>query len=60
MLFVMSNEYVYTPEDFEKDWFEIRDVKDYPVLYTAMIEDIDVLITGDKDFSDVGVDRPRF
>ena len=55
----MSYEYVYTPDDLEKDWFKIRDMKDYPVLYTAVIEDIDVLITGDKDFSDVGVDRPE-
>lgn len=59
LLFVMSYEYVYTPDDLEKDWFKIRDMKDYPVLYTAVIEDIDVLITGDKDFSDVGVDRPE-
>lgn len=39
--------------------FQIRDMKDYPVLYTAIIEDVDVLITGDKDFSDIELDRPK-
>ena len=34
-------------------------MKDYPVLYTAIIEDIDVLITGDKDFSDIEIDKPE-
>lgn len=42
----MSFEYVYTPDEIEKELFEIRDVKDYPVLYTAIIENIDILITG--------------
>ena len=34
-------------------------MKDYPVLYTAIIDDIDILVTGDKDFSDIGVERPE-
>ena len=29
-----------------------------PMLYTAIIESIDVFITGDKDFDDLDVDRP--
>ncbi len=28
-------------------------------MYTAYIEDIDVLISGDKDFQDVEIDKPR-
>ena len=32
---------------------------DYPVLYTAIIEDIDILITGDKDFSDINIHKPE-
>jgi predicted nucleic acid-binding protein len=40
-----------------KDLFEIRDMMDYPVLYTAIIEDVDVLVTGDKDFADVEVEK---
>ncbi|MFR4355988.1 MAG: hypothetical protein ACLT4O_00930 [Clostridia bacterium] len=55
----MSYEYIYTPESVDPDLFQIRDMKDYPVLYTAIIEDVDVLITGDKDFSDIELDRPK-
>lgn len=33
--------------------------EDYPVLYTAIMEDVDVLVTGDKDFSDIDVERPE-
>lgn len=57
LLMLMSFEYVYTPNDIEGGLFDIRDEKDYPVLYTAIIEDVDVLITGDKDFSDIDIER---
>ena len=59
LLSAMSYELVYTPKEQESNLFEIRDIKDYPVLYTAIVEDVDVLITGDKDFSDVAVERPE-
>lgn len=29
------------------------------MLYTAIMEDVDVLVTGDKDFSDIDVERPK-
>lgn len=32
---------------------------DYPVLYTAIIEDVDILVTGDKDFSNVQIEKPE-
>lgn len=51
--------YARTPDFPEEGLFEIRDKKDYPVLYTAIIEDVDVLITGDKDFSEVEVEKPE-
>lgn len=35
---------------------EIRDEKDYPVLYCAIQEDIEILVTGDKDFKDAKFD----
>jgi predicted nucleic acid-binding protein len=41
------------------DLFEIRDVKDYPILYSAITDDVDVFITGDDDFSDVKVEKPE-
>ena len=53
-------EFVYTPAFIEKDKFPaIRDVYDYPILATAMLEDVDLLITGDKDFSVVDVNHPE-
>lgn len=59
LLSAMSYELVYTPQTAEPSLFEIRDPKDYPVLYTAILEDVDILITGDKDFADVAVERPE-
>lgn len=55
LLAKMNYEYVYTPDIMDDALFEIRDVKDYPVLYTAILEDVDILVTGDSDFSDVHV-----
>ncbi len=55
----VSFELVYTPKVMETGLFEIRDEKDYPVLYTAIVEDVDILITGDKDFAEVNVERPE-
>lgn len=59
LLLMMSFEYVYTPKEIEDGLFDIRDVKDYPVLYTAIIEDVDILVTGDKDFADIDVEKPE-
>lgn len=59
LLMTMSFEYVYTPSEIESGLFDIRDIKDYPVLYTAIIEDVDILITGDKDFADIDIDKPE-
>ena len=39
--------------------FYIRDIKDYPVLYTAILEDVDVLVTGDRDFADIDIEKPE-
>ena len=36
----LSYEYVYTPHQMKGGLFEIRDPNDYPVLYTAVIENI--------------------
>ncbi len=60
LLAKMNYEYVYTPDILNETLFEIRDVKDYPVLYTAILEDVDILVTGDSDFSDVNVEKPEF
>ena len=52
-------ELVYSPTNIEKKLFKIRDKDDYIILHTAIIEDIDVFITGDKDFNDIDVDKPE-
>jgi len=59
-LIELPYELVYTPTFIEKDRFpSIRDAHDYPILATAIIEDVDILITGDKDFSDIDIERPE-
>ena len=55
----LAYELVYTPHKMQGDLFDIRDRDDYPVLYTAIMEDVDVLITGDKDFTDVLIEKPE-
>lgn len=36
----------------------IRDVKDQPILNAAIASDVDVILTGDKDFLSLAIDRP--
>lgn len=50
---------VYSPINVENKLFNIRDKDDYIILHTAIIEDVDIFITGDKDFSDVDIDKPK-
>lgn len=37
----------------------IRDAKDQPILNAAIIYDVDLIITGDKDFLSLDLDHPR-
>jgi len=54
-------ELVYTPEKIDKQKYpRIRDEKDLPVLITAIIGDVDVLVSGDEDFKSVETERPEF
>ena len=50
---------VYSPKNIKDKLFEIRDKDDYIILHTAIIEDVDIFITGDKDFDDIDVDKPE-
>lgn len=44
-------EMVYTPKEIDANGLPaVRDVKDSPILATAILENVDVFITGDKDF----------
>jgi len=43
-LIALPYEFVYTPDVMTKDLFEIRDMMDYPVLYTAIIAELAMTI----------------
>ena len=53
----LSYELVYTPTYIQSNLFQIRDSNDYPVLYSAITNDIDIFITGDKDFQEIDINR---
>jgi len=55
----LTCELVYTPRKIQGDLLIIRDRNDYPVLYTAIVENVDVLVTGDKDFVGIEVEKPE-
>lgn len=52
-------ELVYTPKEPELGLFVIRDPDDYAVLYSALVEDVDIFVTGDKDFEGVVLEKPE-
>ena len=57
-LIELPYEFVYTPAFLQRDKFpEMRDMHDLPILATAILEDVDVIITGDEDFAVVNIDR---
>lgn len=37
----------------------IRDEKDQPILNAAVLYEVDAVVTGDKDFLSLGIERPR-
>ena len=49
----------YTPKEPRPGLCEIRDENDYPVLYSAITEDVDIFITGDKDFEGLDLEKPE-
>ena len=55
----LNYELVYTPHKMKENLFTIRDINDYPVLYTAIIDNVDILITGDKDFLNIDIEKPE-
>lgn len=51
---------IYTPQEFDKQEYpDIRDNKDLPILVSAIIGDVDYLITGDKDFFEIKLEKPE-
>lgn len=54
----ISIEIIPTPVDEVPDEVKIRDIKDRPILRAAQLTDVDLLLTGDKDFLESGVIKP--
>lgn len=53
-------ELVFTPKEFNtEDFPSVRDSKDFPILATAIMENVDVLVTGDKDLRVVEIEYPE-
>lgn len=44
---------------FENPQKLIRDAKDQPILNAAIVADVDIILTGDKDFLSLKMERPR-
>lgn len=53
-------ELVYTPKTLDLSEFPLmRDTKDSPILATAIMEGVDIFVTGDKDFLVLEVEMPE-
>lgn len=59
VLYRMHYELVHSPNDIKEKLFEIRDEDDYIILHTAVLGNADIFITGDKDFEDVKINKPK-
>ena len=55
---LLTMELVPIPTDEDIAELQIRDVKDRPILRAAMKAGADVLLTGDKDFLESGMEEP--
>ncbi|MDR2615727.1 MAG: PIN domain-containing protein [Oscillospiraceae bacterium] len=51
---------IHTPQTaLAEGYFHLRDEADYPILLSALAADVDILVTGDRDFDDVDLERPE-
>ncbi len=56
----LAFELVYTPKRINvSNYPDIRDEDDLPILVSAIMGDVDVFITGDKDFHCIDIERPQ-
>jgi putative PIN family toxin of toxin-antitoxin system len=56
---LLSIEIVDTPELPVEEERSMRDMMDRPILRSAIVADVDIILTGDKDFLESGIDHPR-
>ena len=59
LLEVLADEMFVLKKDKGTKSPNIRDVDDMPVLINAIEADVDILVTGDKDFDDVKIEKLR-
>jgi predicted nucleic acid-binding protein len=53
-------ELFYTPENIDKSRYpDIRDAMDSLILVSAIVENVDALISGDLDFTRLKIKRPE-
>lgn len=56
---MLTLEVVATPSEKHNFEDKIRDVNDRPILRAAIYAKADVILTGDKDFLESGLVKPR-
>ena len=56
---LLSIEIVQIPTDTESSEVLIRDIADRPILRAAINSNTDILLTGDKDFLESGINNPK-
>lgn len=56
---LLTLELVKVPTREDNLEMKIRDVDDRPILRTAIEAKVDILLTGDKDFLESGIENPR-
>ena len=50
---------IETPIDETTQENVVRDVKDRPILRAALNANVDILLTGDKDFLEADIEKPK-
>ena len=56
---LLTLELVPVPVDEDVSESQIRDVKDRPILRAALMAKAEILVTGDKDFLESGLEHPE-
>lgn len=59
-LYNIPYEYEYVPPIITNERnIEVRDLKDIPILNSAIATDVDIFISGDKDFEELEIEKPE-
>lgn len=58
-LALQSIELVQIPDETVKQEDKVRDANDRPIMRAAVVAEVDVILTGDKDFLESGIVEPK-